>query len=81
MPEPATLLPARRLELLIRPLGDQGQYVVKDPQTGEFFHLGEAEHFLLMQLDGQRTADEILAAFAEQFGEPLSEDDLDEFIE
>src|SRR5262249_50791400 len=65
----------------IRPLGDEGRYVVKDPRTGEFFQLGDAEHFLLMQLDGQRTADEICSAFAEHFGESLSEHDFDEFIE
>jgi multidrug efflux pump subunit AcrA (membrane-fusion protein) len=81
MPELATPLPAHRPELLIRPLSDEGRYVVKDPRSGEFFQLGEAEHFLLMQFDGQRTIDEIRAAFAEQFGEPLSEDDLGEFIE
>jgi hypothetical protein len=40
MPDLSTPLPARRPELLIRPLGDQGQYVVKDPRTREFFHLG-----------------------------------------
>ncbi len=34
-----------------------------------------------MQLDGERTADKIRAAFAEQFDEPLSEGDLDELIE
>ena len=81
MPELATFLPARRTELVIRPVGDEGQYVVKDPCSGEFFHLGQKEHFLLMRLDGARTADEICAAFAEQFGEPLSVDELDEFIE
>ena len=81
MPDRATPLPARRPELVIRPLGDDGRYVVKDPRTGEFFQLGEAEHFLLTQLDGVQTADAVRAAYAERFGEPLSEDDLDEFVE
>src|SRR5262245_43803520 len=45
MPDLATPLPACRPELLIRPLGEEGGYVVKDPRTGEFFHIGEAEHF------------------------------------
>jgi hypothetical protein len=35
----ATPLPARRPELLIRPLGDVGQYVVKAPLSGEFFQI------------------------------------------
>src|SRR5262245_15809944 len=81
MPELAAPLPARRPDLLIRPLGDQGRYVVKDPRSGEFFHLGEAEQFLLTQLDGSRTAGAVCAAYAERFGEPLSEEDLAEFIE
>jgi multidrug resistance efflux pump len=76
-----TTLPAHRTELLIQPLGDDGRSVVKDPQTGAFFQFGEAEHFLLTRLDGERTADDLRTAFAEQFGEPLSGDELDEFIE
>src|SRR5262245_1110703 len=49
-------LPARRPELLLRPLGEQGRYVVKDPHTGGFFLLGEQEFFLFEQLDGERDA-------------------------
>src|SRR5262249_44304096 len=81
MPDLVSLLPVRRPELLLRPLGGQGQYVVKDPRTGEFFHLGEKEHFLLAHFDGTGTAEAVCAAYAERFGEPLSVDDLDEFIE
>src|SRR5262249_45000034 len=76
MPDLVMQLPARRPDLVIRPLGDQGQYVVKDPRTGEFFHLGEAEHFLLTQFDALRTAEAVRAAYAERFDEPLSEADL-----
>jgi multidrug efflux pump subunit AcrA (membrane-fusion protein) len=81
MPDRVTPLPARRPDLIIRPLGDQGRHVVKDPRTGEFFHLGEAEHHLLIQFDGVRTADAVTAAYAERFGEPLSEVDLGDFVE
>src|SRR5262249_52677286 len=80
MPELAMLLPARRPELLIRPLGERGEHVVKDPRTGEFFHLGEAEHFLLTQLDGQNDAEVVCAAYASRFGGPLSEEDLRDFV-
>jgi hypothetical protein len=62
MSELAKPLPARRPELLIRLLGEEGQYVVKEPRSDEFFQLGEAEHFLVTQLDGERTADELRAA-------------------
>src|SRR5262249_45671663 len=81
MPEFATLRPSRRPELVVRPLGENGQYVVKDPHTGAYYHLGEEEHFLLTQLDGQQSAEVLCAAFAERFGQPLAEEELDEFVE
>jgi multidrug efflux pump subunit AcrA (membrane-fusion protein) len=55
--------------------------VVKDPQSGGYFHLGDQEHFLLTQLDGQRTAEAVCRAYQERFGEPLGEEDLAEFLE
>src|SRR5437868_3971490 len=80
MPDLATALPCRRSELVIRPLGDQGPYVVKDPGTGAYYHLGEEEHFLLTQLDGERDTGTIRAAFTDRFGQSLSEEDLQEFL-
>ncbi|MCI0458094.1 MAG: HlyD family efflux transporter periplasmic adaptor subunit [Gemmataceae bacterium] len=77
----ATQLPVRRPELRITPLGENGQYVVKDPRSGEFFHLGPQEHFLLEQLDGEQSGEAIRTAFTDHFGEPLSDEDLDGFIE
>jgi putative peptide zinc metalloprotease protein len=77
----APLLPSLRPELILRPLGDQGPYVVKDPSTGAYYHLGEEEHFLLTQLDGQRNSDAIRAAFAERFGQSLDDEDLQEFLD
>jgi putative peptide zinc metalloprotease protein len=76
----ATALPARRPELLIRALGERGQYVAKDQKTDQYFNFGEQEHFLLMQLDGQRTREDVRAAFERRFGEALSDNDLQEFI-
>ncbi|MEX2114319.1 MAG: hypothetical protein WD845_14090, partial [Pirellulales bacterium] len=73
--------PLRRTELTIRPLGERGQHVVKNPATGEFFHLGAEEHFLLMQLDGCTPAKAICASFAERFDEPLTAEDLESFVE
>src|SRR5262245_17718662 len=80
MPAVATTLPSRRPELLVRPLGNKGQHVVKDPRTGDYYTLGEQESFLLAQLDGQHAAEDVCQAFAERFGEPLSEEDLDQFV-
>jgi multidrug resistance efflux pump len=81
MPDLATLLPARRPELVVRPLGERGQYVIKDPDTGAYYHLGDEEHFLLTQLDGRRGAEAVRAAFAERFGQPLTDEELQEFLE
>jgi multidrug resistance efflux pump len=77
----ATLLPARRSELIVRPIGDEGQHVVKDPGTGAYFELGPEEHFLLTQLDGSSDSAEICTAFERQFGQPLSPDELTEFVD
>jgi multidrug efflux pump subunit AcrA (membrane-fusion protein) len=79
--EPPQILPAYREDLVIQSFDREGRHVVKDPRTGEFYSLGRAEHFLLMQFDGEQTAESIAAAYERQFGEPLSETDLQEFLE
>jgi len=73
-------LPARRKELIVR-AQDGGRYVVKDPRNGDYFDLGEQEHFLLSRLDGQSTAQHICKAFEDQFGEALPEEDLHGFLD
>jgi multidrug efflux pump subunit AcrA (membrane-fusion protein) len=73
-------LPARRAELIIRPLGVQGPYVVKEPGTGAYYHLGEEEYFLLTQFDGRHDGEAICTAFAERFGQVLTEEDLEDFL-
>jgi hypothetical protein len=80
MPDPATPLPCRRPELVARPFGADGSYLVRNRHTGESFQLGREEHFLLGQFDGTRSAKGVCAAFAERFGEPLAEEQLDEFL-
>ena len=80
MSDLAALLPARRPELILRPVGDGSKWVVKDPATGGYYQLGEAESFLLGQLDGRQETGAAREAFAERFGSPLSEDELSEFV-
>ena len=77
----STELPACRADLVIRPIGEAGRYVVKLPGTHDYFHLGEEEHFLLTQLDGERDAATVCTAFATKFAEALTDDDLDGFLE
>ena len=81
MPELITTIPRRRRELLIRPLGDQGRFTVKDLHSGRFFHLGAQEQFLLECLDGEQQTAAICAAYESRFGEPLTADDLQGFLE
>jgi hypothetical protein len=77
----ATCLPIRRTGLVSWRTGENDWFLARDRRTGESFQLGEVEHFLLGQLDGRQTAEGICRAFAERFGEPLSGEDLDEFIQ
>jgi multidrug resistance efflux pump len=77
----ASIPPARRPELLLTPLGERGEYVVKDPRTGEYYTFGAQESFLLEWFDGARDSATICAAFEKRFDEPLSEDELLEFVE
>src|SRR5688572_18344496 len=81
MSDVATIPPARRPELMLRPIGNRGEFVVKDPQSGQYFNLGPQESFLLERLDGEQTARAICDAFERHFNEPLSEQDLGEFLE
>jgi hypothetical protein len=73
-------LPCRRAELVARPFGGGVSFLVRNRQTGQSFQLGPEEHFLLGQLDGTRTAEGVRRAFAERFAEPLSDDQLQDFL-
>lgn len=79
--DPGRIPPARSAALLIKPIGNDGEHVVKNPQTGDYFNLPPQEAFLLLQLDGQQTLSGICSAFENRFGEPLSPDDVEQFVE
>ncbi len=81
MTEPEKPLPVRRLELVSWASGKSGQYLVRNRSTRETFQLGCEEQFLLEQLDGGQNAAQLRAAFAARFGQPLSSDDLAEFLD
>jgi hypothetical protein len=80
MPDLVNPLPYRRPELVSRPLGDDGSYLVRNRHAGESFTLGPQEHFLLARLDGTLTAEDLRTAFAARFGEPLTEEELADFL-
>src|SRR5277367_4575395 len=58
-----------RADLRISPQLFYGQlcFVVKDPVTLRYFRLQPVEHFLVTQLDGKRTARDLLALLEQQF--------------
>jgi hypothetical protein len=75
-----TPLPCRQPELVSRPLGQNGSYLVRDRKRGDSFRLGAEEYFLLAALDGTRAGADLREAFAERFGEPLTDEELQDFL-
>lgn len=73
-------LPKRRPDLVVKSVGDS-EFVVKHPGTGAYFRIGMLEHFLLVALDGEKTADELRREFEQEFGEALSRDELEQFLD
>ncbi len=55
--------------------------VVKDPVSGRFFRLEEAEGWIAQQLDGATSLDEIRQKLNQKFGAALSPQSLERFIE
>ena len=80
MADLAPPLPDRRPDLIFSPAGEAGGYVIKDPRAGDYFTVGEEEHFLLTQCDGKQSAEAIRDRFAERFGQPLEAEELVEFL-
>src|SRR6478609_3313168 len=74
------LPPSRVNDLTIRAVDDGSEYVVKNPRTRKYLKVGPVEVFLLERLDGQTTVDGILRAFESKFGEPLTADELNDFL-
>lgn len=81
MPTAAENLPVYRAELVIQQIDESGKYVLKDPRSGRFFEFREAECFLLRQLDGQQNAPQVCEAFESRFGESLTQEELNEFVQ
>jgi Sulfotransferase domain len=71
---------SRRPGLVSCRLAEDGRYLVRDRGTGDSFQLGEEEHFLLERLDGRTALEDICAAFAVRFNDPLSAEDLEQFL-
>lgn len=55
-------------------------HIVKEPYSGNFYRLREAEWFIARQLDGLTTAEEICARVEKRFGATLTFEALDAFV-
>src|SRR5215470_548663 len=75
--------PQFRNDLVVSEQDARGQasFVIKDPETGRFFRLGEAEHFIARQLDGKTSLTEVQARVAEKFGATNRLESLEGFTE
>nr|MBN2277136.1 efflux RND transporter periplasmic adaptor subunit [candidate division Zixibacteria bacterium] len=74
--------PKIRDDLIIQEIkGKDGSlhYVIKDPLTGAYFKVGEPERFIIRNFDGQKSTDEIAAAFKERFQIDLDPAEIDGF--
>ena len=80
MSEPTSIPPPRRADLVVTEPGDDGQQVVKDRISGKYFQFGPEESFLFSLLDGRHTVAMICEAFGRRFAQPLTAEDLDEFV-
>ena len=72
-----------RADLVISPQLFYGKlcFVIKDPVTLRYYRLQPLEHFLAMQLDGRRTARDLLGILQQQFPEgTLSVQDVLRFV-
>ena len=80
-PQEKAIPPCCRDGLIIRPLGNDGRFVIKNPADGKYFTVGEQEAFLFAQLDGLQSNAAICREFERRFAEPLSDEDLQDFVE
>lgn len=60
---------------------EEAAFVVKDPISGRFFRLRENEHFIAQQLDGNTSFDELSRRVEEKFGQAISKETLERFVE
>jgi multidrug efflux pump subunit AcrA (membrane-fusion protein) len=56
-------------------------YVIKDPITQRFFRVGEPEYFIIKNLDGRTSREEIIKKLQEKLNVKVSLETLDKFIE
>ena len=74
--------PKLRSDLVASPMevDNEAVVIVKDPITGRFFKLREPEYWLISQLDGERSPEQVAEAFRARFDLNISADNVRSFI-
>ena len=77
MPQYARL----RTDLVVAPAEIDGQtvYNIKDPVSGNYFRLRAPEYWLIQQLDGKTSYEDIARRFRDEFKLEISSDDVEQF--
>jgi putative peptide zinc metalloprotease protein len=77
-------IPPLRSDLVVKKqsIAQQKSYIaiVKDPVKKKYFRFEEEEYFVLIQLNGKNTADEIAKLYNRRFYDNLTEEDIETFI-
>ena len=68
------------LEIKSQPASDGLVYILKDPISGEFYRLHEAEYFVARQFDGETPLEVIRERAEERFGATLPAETLAAFV-
>lgn len=70
----------RDLEIKSQPATEGPVYVLKDPRSGEFYRLREAEHFIARQFDGKTPLEVIQERAETRFGATIAPETLAAFV-
>jgi multidrug efflux pump subunit AcrA (membrane-fusion protein) len=72
--------PQRSADLTFSPKDRDGHHFIRNNRTRTYLRLGAVELFLLENLDGERTYGGIAGAFEQEFNEPITVDEIREFV-
>ena len=74
--------PPLRPDLVIKKqtISQAESYIIKDPQKQAYYKYDPEEYFVLSQMNGERTADEIAVLYNQKFNDELTGKDIAEFI-
>src|SRR5438132_10290600 len=79
----ASPLPKLRNDLMVsqHETAHGRSFVIKEPLSSNFFRLGEAEYFIVQQLDGRTTPEIVRKRVEEKFEADLPEETFNAFLE